>query len=240
MVEYKKGNPAQEGVMATASLIFKRISIKDEALNNLLQKIVGEGFRADKGQGYHVTEMNEDYIFAYYIYSFITSMNIFDESENDFKSVKFEQQEFAPFCLDFKNKMLVVFGNKMRANRVIEALGAASDYSISIDDIQIDPAVILETIKKQNIIYFITKVKVKDIEFSENVICDCTFKFVNSMDSSGIIKKYSDKIIQYTIHIDLPDDYSITIYRNGAISIYKDFTTITIDDVRLFYPALIL
>lgn len=239
MVEYNKGYSAQEGTMATSSLIFKKIILKKEAFDNLVKRISNEGFQAEKRQGYHITQNGDDYIFSYYIYSFISSVNIFDEIENDFKTMQYELQDFIPFCLDYKNGFLIVIGNRSKINRVIEALGASSDYSITIDDIQLNPQLVLDILKNQNVSYTVSKIKVKDVQFSESVICDCTFKFVNLSDATNIIKKYLDNIIQYTIHLDGINEYSMTIYKSGAISIYKDFSSITIDDVRLFYPALI-
>lgn len=239
MTELIKHSFEREDTMATSSLIFKKVVLTKEAQDTLLQRIENERFRVEKGQGYHVTQNSDGYIFAYYIYSFVSSIDIFDELVNDFKKVQYEQQEFIPFCLDYENNLLVIFGNRSKINRVIDALGSSSNYLIIIDDIQINTQIILEILKVQNINYHVSKIKVKDVQFSDGIACDCTFKIANSSDASNIITKYHEKIVQYTVRLDCNDEYNITIYKSGAISIYKDFASITIEDVRIFYPSLV-
>lgn len=239
MIQYMESDHLQEDVMATVSLVFKRTTLKHDDFKNLIKRMSEERFSNENRQGFYITQSTDEYVFAYYIYSFVTSSNIYDELDNDFKKVEIQRQDFIPFCLDYNNSVFVIFSNKSKANRVIEAIGALSEYSLTIDDVQIDSKLMLKTLKDDHIEFFISKVKVKDLEYLNGIVCDCTFKLVNPSDADNIFRKYSDQIIQYTIHVNAPNDYSLTVYKSGAISFYKEFPAITIDDVRMFCNALV-
>jgi hypothetical protein len=116
---------------------------------------------------------------------------------------------------------------------VIEFLGKVTKYKIAISDTQINLLKLVECCETNNIVFAVSRVKIADYTFFDNIIGDCVLNLSDYPKTLDVLKKFEKQIVNVSISITTDDSYSITFYKSGSISIYKDIESIDIDFLRL-------
>ena len=220
------------------SIIFKLIELNQEQYTNLLNEIKAFGYSVENGEGIQILEENTDYTKCMYCYESTYSQNTYNPDTDEFEKIELKRIELIPFVLDLKYKTLDILANKQKCSRVIETIGKLSKYKIPITDIQVNPVKTLLACAASGVAYRVNKVKLSDYVFFDNIVGDCVLNLTDYQKTEELLKKYEKQIVSFSATLILEDTYSISFYRSGTISIYKDFEDIDIELIRILKRGL--
>ena len=102
-----------------------------------------------------------------------------------------------------------------------------------ISDAPIHLIKLIETWKNDNIVFNITRLKLSDYTFFDNIVGNCVLNLTGYTKSMDVLRDYEKQIVNVSLNVLLEDTYTITFYKSGAISIYKDIEDIDVALVRL-------
>jgi len=196
-------------------------------------------YNADEGEGFYIVQENDEFLNAYYIYDIVNSFNVYDATSNNFIKIQQKQQESVAFFLDFDYQTIDIFGNKTKCAKIINFLGKISNYTIRIDDVILDNSKIIHALVVEDIGYKINRIKIKDYQFFDSVLGDCTLNIENYSNVDWILEKYKDNITQFSINIYFENPTAFIFYKSGAISIYKDAKDVEIENLRFISKCFI-
>jgi hypothetical protein len=222
-----------EDAMATQSLSIKKVIISKTDFDALKNEIISLKYDVNLSEGFYVIQEDDKFLNAYYIYDVINSINIYDVNTNQFAKTQQKQQEYVSFFLDYDGQTLDIFGNKTKCAKVINALGKISKYKITIDDVMFEHTGVLKALEADNISYQVNRIKIKDYQFFDDLIGDCTLNVENYNNVEAIFNKYKDNITQFSITIDFEQPTVFMFYKSGAISIYKNVKDIEFENIKL-------
>lgn len=214
------------------NIVFKSFKINEDQYIELLQKLNDFCFNLEDGEGVQVIEETIDYARCIYCYETIYMQNMYNPSIGDFEKTKLKKIELIPFIIDLKYQTLDIFGTKQKCSRVIDMIGKITRYRIPVIDIQVNPIKILLACSDRGISYCVKKVKIVDYVFFDNIIGNCILDLSEYQKTEEVLKKYEKQIVSFSSAIKIDDAYSITFYKSGAISIYKEFEDIKISLIR--------
>lgn len=215
------------------SIIVKKLQFFSDTRNLLSYQIGNYEFSPETGEGIRVISQNNEYISCHYLIEKIYSQDTYNLETNEFEKVEYKRIELVPFFIDLEQNTLDIIGNKHKAMKVIEFLGKVTKYKIAISDTQINLLKLVECCKANNIVFVVSKVKITDYTFFDNIIGDCVLNLSDYPKTLDVLKKYEKQIVNVSISITTDGSYTITIYKSGSISIYKDIESIDIDFLRL-------
>lgn len=214
------------------SIIFKTFALDQQQYTDLLGILKSFCYDADNGEGVQVFEEYPDFAKYMYYYETTYSQNSYNPSTGEFEKIDLKKVELIPFIIDFKFKTLDMLGSKQKCSRLIEMIGKLTKYKIPISDIQVNPIKILLACSSKGISYQVTRVKISDYVFFDNIVGNCVLNLSNYGKTEELLKKFERQIVNFSTILTLDNSYSITFYRSGAISLYKDFEDVDIELLR--------
>lgn len=225
--------------MANQSLIIKKLIISEENFAILRNKIMSLKYESNTGDGFYVVQYDDEFLNAYYIYDVINSFNVYEAESNEFKKIQQKQQEYVSFFLDFNCQTVDIFGNKNKCSKLINALSKISEYKMSVDDVILEHTKIFKALADENIAYKVNRIKIKDYQFFDNIIGECTLNIEDYANVEWIFNKYKDNITQFSISVDFEQPTVFMFYKSGAITIYKDVKDIDISNIQLIKKCIV-
>ena len=215
------------------SIVVKNMQFSSDTKDLLLYQIGKFQFSPETGDGIRVISQNNEYIFCHYLIEKIYCQDTYNLETEEFEKVEYKRIELVPFFIDFEQSTLDIIGNRQNSMKVIEFLGKVTKYKIAISDTQINLLKLLGSCKRNNIDFAVSRVKIADYTFFDNIIGDCVLNLLDYPKTFDVLKKFEKQIVNVSITITTDESYSITFYRSGTISIYKDIEDIDIDLLRL-------
>lgn len=215
------------------SIIVKKLQLSSDTKNLLSCQIGSFEFSPETGEGIRVISQNNEYIYCHYLIEKIYSQETYNLEIGEFEKVEYKRIELVPFFIDLEQDTLDIIGNKQMAMKVIEFLGKITKYRIAISDTQFDLLKLVKCCKANNIVFVISRVKISGYTFFDNIIGDCVLNLSDYPKTLDLLKKFEEKIVNVSLSITTDDSYSMTFYKSGSISIYKDIERIDIDFLRL-------
>lgn len=220
------------------SIYVKKLIFPQEPKEALLKQLQSAVFSSEAGEGIRIVDLSKNCISCHFLYEQVYSQNTYNIETGEFDKIEFKRVDCTPFFIDLDRYTLDIVGSKQQAMRVIEFFGRTTRYKIGIEDAQISLLRLLESCIQSNIAFTISRVKISDYTFFDNIIGDCTLNLFDYPKAIDIVKKFEHQITNVTISITLEDTYSIVFYKNGSIAIYKDADGIDIEVIRLLKQGL--
>ncbi|NBJ16630.1 MAG: hypothetical protein FNP40_13930 [Dehalobacter sp. 4CP] len=215
------------------SIIVKKLHFSSETKDLLSSQIGNFEFSPETGEGIRVVSQNTEYINCHYLIEKIYSQDTYNFEIDGFEKIEYKRIELVPFFIDLEHDTLDIIGNKQKATKVIEFLGKVTKYKIAISDTQINLLKLVECCRTNNIVFVVSKVKIADYTFFDNIIGDCVLNLSDYPKTLDVLKKFEKQIVNVSISITTDESYFVTFYKSGSISIYKDIESIDIDFLRL-------
>lgn len=220
------------------NLIFKSLDITPNQFSDLMVALTNFSYDAKNGEGVQVIEAHSDYARCVYCYETISSQNTYNPDTGDFDKLEFKRIELVPFVIDLQYKTLDILGKKQKCARVVEAVGKMTKYKIPISDILVNPIKILLSCTQSEIPYYVSRVKITDYVFFENIVGNCVLNLTDYTKTDELLKKFETQIVNFSVILTLDANYSMTFYKSGAISLYKDFEDLDIELIRTLKKGL--
>ena len=79
----------------------------------------------------------------------------------------------------------------------------------------------------------VTRLKLCDYTFFDNIVGNCVLNLTGYPKAMDVLKSYEKQIVNVSLNVILEDACTITFYKSGAVSIYKDIDDIDLPLVRL-------
>lgn len=204
------------------SIFFKSLNLELKQYEKLVSDLENYGFDNDNGDGVQVIEQGERYIKCIYYYETMSSQKSYNPETGEFDKIEFKRIETVPFIVDYEYKTLDIIGNKAKCSKVVEFVGKILKFKVAIGDIQTNPIKVLQTCEKSNIEYSVSRVKISDYIFFDNIVGNCVLNLTGYDKSYSLLKEYEKQIVNFSATISFDKMYSMTFYKSGAISISKD------------------
>lgn len=84
----------------------------------------------------------------------------------------------------------------------------------------------------------LTELRLRIMFFFDNIVGNCVLNLSNYDKTSELLSKYEKQIVNFSAVLFLEDNYSITFYRSGAITLHKDFEELDIELIRTLKKGL--
>jgi len=104
---------------------------------------------------------------------------------------------------------------------------------LPIADAPIDLIKLIDSWRKNGVSFNITRLKLSDYVFFDNIVGNCVLNLAGYPKAMEVINTYKKQIVNVSLNILLDDPCTITFYKSGAISIYKDIENIDLALIRL-------
>lgn len=220
------------------SIIFKSLKLSEEQFNSLIESFESFGYNPELGEGIQVVSETNTYIQCNYLLEIVYNQETFNPISSEFEKVELRKIDIVPFIVDKEYSTLDIIGNKQKCSKIVDLIGKVLKYRVAISDIQVQPIKILTTCKEEGLFYTVNRVKIKDYNFFDNIVGECVLNLTDYLYADDILRKYEQQITNFSTTIIFNDSYSITFYRSGAISLYKDIEDIDIEFIRLLKKGL--
>lgn len=215
------------------SIIIKKLQFSNYSKEDLLVQIGQNAFSSEQGEGVRVSEENPDYVACHYLVESSYQQDTYNYETGDFEKVNYTRVDKIPFFIDFEQHSLDILGNKQQAAKVIEFIGKISFYRLPIADAPIDLIKLIDSWRKNGVSFNITRLKLSDYVFFDNIVGNCVLNLTGYPKAMEVINTYKKQIVNVSFNILLDDPCTITFYKSGAISIYKDIENIDLGLIRL-------
>lgn len=220
------------------SILFKSFDLTSTQYSDLLSALKSFIYNTENGEGVQVVEECLDYARCIYFYETVSSQNTYNPETGEFYKIETKKIEFVPFVVDLQYKTLDVIGNKQKCSKVVEMIGRLTKFKVAIADCQVNPIKILFACSKLGIPYRVNRVKIEDYVFFDNIVGNCVLNLSDYGKTNELLSKYEKQIVNFSIVLTLDDNYSITFYRSGAITLHKDFEELDIELIRTLKKGL--
>lgn len=220
------------------SVFVKKLIFSRNSKAELINQLGLVDFSSSSGEGVHVLDSSKNHISCQFLFEKVYSQSTYNIATEEFERIEFKRVECIPFFVDLEQETLDIIGNKHQAARVIEFFGKITKYRVGIEDVQINLLKLLQNCSQNGIPFNISKVKIAEYSFFDNIVGDCSLNLFGYPKALDIVKKYEQQITNVTVSISMEDTYSVAFYKSGAVAIYKDADSIDIEIIRLLKQGL--
>lgn len=216
------------------SIFVKRLQFTGITKDELLQQINENSFTLEAGEGIRIVEQDYTHIACHYLVETVFRQDTYNYETDEFEKVEYKRIERTLFFIDFDQQTLDIVGSKQQASKIIEFIGRITIYKMPISDAPINLIKLIESWKKDGVVFNVTKLKLADYPFFDSIIGNCILNLTGYPKSMDILRTYEKQIINVSLSVLLEEDScTITFYKSGAISIYKDMEDIDLELIRL-------
>lgn len=220
------------------SILFKTFNLSLNQYLDLIGYLRAFPYSNETGEGVQVLEEGSDYLRCTYCYEVISYQNTYNPETSEFSKIQIKKIELVPFIIDLQYKTLDVIGNKQKCTKVIEMIGRLTKYKVAIGDNQVNPIKVLCACKEKGVTYLVNRIKIEDYTFFDNIVGNCVLNTADYDKTEELLSKFEKKIVNFSVMLFIDENYSVTFYKSGAITIYKDFEEIDIDLIRILKKGL--
>lgn len=227
-------------IMATQRVSFCRFMLKksfdpDIMVSNLLKS-------NEPSDYFVINEQGERYISGYYLVEQPRNETKYNIEANRFETVTTTRLTIIRFEIDVPNNILIIWGNRNCAQRLITLISQACNNDVVIDFYEID---FKNLIKRITIIPDITisKMKLENIVIDLGIVANCNVNMLNQDNPNELIKKYYNNISQISVimgnRYSSDESVSLTVFSSGTIVVYKDRDSISEETVTAIQKIVI-
>ncbi|RFZ78810.1 hypothetical protein DS742_11930 [Lacrimispora amygdalina] len=186
-----------------------------------LKKLVDdlEKVTQDDTQGIHIQEYDDTFLKATYWQRKWRKEYRYNLDKKDFEFIEEEVVNTADFGIQIPEGKLLVFGNKLMAQKIITLIGIASKNSYSITEFVINIENLVKRICKDKNIELI-KMKLVDITLDKGLLVNCVVNLLTQDNPTEIVMRYISNIIVISFKFEKIVT-NVTVYKSGKFSISK-------------------
>lgn len=215
------------------SIIIKKLQFSKIKKEELLQQITNYSFTPELGEGIRIVEQSQEHIACHYLVESVFRQDTYNYETDQFEKIEYKRVERTLFFIDFEQQTLDIMGNKQQATKVIEFIGKVSSYRLPISDAPINLIKLINSWKNGGVAFNVTRLKLCDYTFFDNIVGNCVLNLTGYPKAMDVLKSYEKQIVNVSLNVILEDACTITFYKSGAVSIYKDIDDIDLPLVRL-------
>lgn len=220
------------------SILFKSFDLTPTQYIELISNLKSFDYNVESGEGVQVIEECTDYARCIYCYEVVSAQNTYNPETGEFDKIEIKRIELIPFVVDLQYKTLDVIGNKQKCSKIVEMIGRLTKYKVVIADSHVDPIKTLFACSELGISYRVNRVKIEDYVFFDNIVGNCVLNLSNYDKTNELLSKYKNQIVNFSAVLTLDDNYSITFYKSGAITLHKEFEELDIELIRILKKGL--
>ncbi len=200
------------------NVIIYKIS-QDEIMS--IQKLVDalSVFFQDNTQGIVINEYSDEFLKATYWQKKRQKSYQYNYQKGDFDIIEEEITNVANFDIELSDGKLLVFGNRILAQKIITILGVVSGNAYSITEFNISIEKLIQKICVDKEVALM-KMKLSDITLEQGVLVNCTVNLLMQDNAKTLALKYIQNITVISFKLD-NIEANISIYKSGKISIGK-------------------
>ena len=215
------------------SIFIKRLQFSNTTKDELLQQISENSFTLHTGEGIRIISQDDAHIACYYLIETVFKQDTYNYETDEFEKIEYKRIERTLFFVDFEQETLDIIGSKQQASKIIEFIGRVTEYKVPISDIPINLVKLIEMWKADGIVFNVTKLKLADYIFFDSIVGNCILNLTGYPKSMDVLRTYEKQIVNVSLSVLLEDTCTITFYKSGTISIYKDIEDIDLELIRL-------
>jgi len=215
------------------SIFIKKLQFSATTKDELLQQIRNNDFTLEAGEGIRIVEQDDTHIACYYLVETVFRQDTYNYETDEFEKVEYKRIERTLFFVDFEQQTLDIIGSKQQASKMIEFIGRITAYKLPISDAPINLIKLIEAWKTDGVVFNVTKLKLTDYTFFDSIIGNCVLNLSGYQKSMDVLRSYEKQIVNVSLAVLLEDSCTITFYKSGVISIYKDMEDIDLELIRL-------
>lgn len=215
------------------SIFIKRLQFSNTTKDELLQQISENSFTLQVGEGIRIVSQDDAHIACHYLIETVFKQDTYNYETDEFEKIEYKRIERTLFFVDFEQETLDIIGNRQQASKIIEFIGRITEYKVPISDAPINLIRLIEMWKADGIVFNITKLKLADYIFFDSIVGNCILNLNGYPKSMDVLRTYEKQIVNVSLSVLLEDTCTITFYKSGAISIYRDIEDIDLELIRL-------
>lgn len=220
--------------MSCCSVKFFRFST-----NYPLDKIVNGLLTRNKMTDWIVAnEQSEDFFSGEYYEMMPRKESYFDRKSMAVEIRETEKLFVTKFLIDYKSKIISLFGGNDRVNRFVTMLGQIVNNDISIDAAGVDIRRFAKKIEEREKV-IVKKIKIRDVVLDSNVIATCTVSLDDQCKMRDVLKKYIDNISRVSVVFEDANDLSLSVFESGGVVVYTKIDEFVLTDVEGLQKELI-
>ncbi len=191
-----------------------------------LKKLVDDFMHVaqDDTQGIHIQEYDDTFLKATYWQKKGRKEYKYNIDKKIFEAIEEEVINVASFGIQVSEEKLLVFGNKLMAQKIITLIGIASKNSYSITEYTINIKNLVNRICEDKSIELV-RMKLTDIILDKGLLVNCVVNLLTQDNPTEIVMRYIGNIIVLSFKFK-EIKANVTVYKSGKFSINK----IEIDD----------
>lgn len=171
-----------------------------------------------------INDCTDFWLDGYYVIEYVKNESRYNFLETKIEIIPVTVTSIAKFCIDLKNNLMDIWGNKNIALKLITALSISMHNEVTIESISTDikEAISLALLESNA---SVIKVKIEDIIIDNGIVANCSVNLSGQEDYKELLKKYIKNITQATLSVydEEPENrISFTIYSSGSVVVYKD------------------
>lgn len=215
------------------SIIIKKLQFFSTTRDEILQQINENSFTPETGEGIRVIEQDNSYISCHYLVQTIFRQDTYNFETDEFEKIEYKRIERTLFFIDFEQQTLDIIGSRQQASKIVEFIGRITAFRIPISDAHLNLIKLIEAWEPEGVVFNVTKLKLTDYVFFDNIIGNCILNLTGYPNSMNVLKSYEKQIVNVSLSVLLDSPCTITFYKNGSISIYRDMEDIDLNLIRL-------
>lgn len=175
--------------------------------------------KEDDTQGIIVHEYDEYFLKATFWKRKLRREYRYNIQTQEFEPMEEEIVSVSDFGMQIGGNKLVIFGNRLMAQRIITLISFFSKNAYTITEYIIDIKNIVKKICMMSEIELL-KMKLIDITIDKKIIVDCNVNLAIQDSPEEVVLKYADNIIEVSFRI-MGLDGKINMYKSGRFSLGK-------------------
>lgn len=204
-------------------IIFKRFNGKNITIKDLRRRLKDSSYESQKEEGYVLRDVDENSIYADYIFRFPTLVNRFDDKTFEFVREKATRIAIVGFSIDTAHNLLSVFSRASGLTRLITDLGRITELQLAIDDVVFSPRNVQRAFRRSAFDFSITSLKVKNFAYGNEIVGTYTARIKNEIEGDKLINAYHGDIAYFGGNIKFHEKpLSVGFYQNGALRIFAN------------------
>ena len=201
----------------TNVILYDVVQKNEYHLQNLVDDF--EDYFHDGTQGIIINEYSDKFLKAMFWQKKTQKSYRFNPEKREFDIIEEEIVSVADFGIEIEDKMLLVFGNKQMAQRIITLIGIVSGNAYSITEFSINIEKLVQRICEKPDVRLV-KMKLAEITIEKGVLVNCSVSLLSQDDPINLALKYVNNIVVIAFKLE-GISVNITVYKSGKFSISK-------------------
>jgi hypothetical protein len=200
---------------------FKKIDPK-LSLIDLINLLENSHYSAERGEGFIIDEVNENNLYAKFIFQINTTTTYFDETDLIIKKSNIQKKAIIDFSYNSNCSLLTILSNLQMSIQLITEIGKLWDFKITISNINITPETLLKKFYKLDG-FNLQSIKVQNFRVSKDMIGDIKLKSPKKHIIKELLLEYKNDISYFGFSFELNSQKkTLGCYENGNFIVYNN------------------